>query len=99
MEAYQLNILGVNHVGIYRFFTVLYQLTYWVNCSVLLGNVAERTWYKFVLTAWTMEFIHYKLYGNNVVTPWKQTALYRVFKKMYHETRGKLFLLSLLPGK
>ena len=80
-------------------FTVQFQLTYRVNCRVLLGNVAERTWYKFVLTAWTMECIHYKLYGNNVVTPWKQTALYPVFKKMYHETRGKLFLQRLLPGK
>ena len=80
-------------------FTVQFQLNYWVNWCVLLGNVAENTWYKFVLTAWIMECIHYKLYGNNVVTPWKQTALYPVFKKMYHNTRGKLFLQRLLPGK
>ena len=36
-------------------FTVQFQLNYWVNCRVLLGNVAERTWYKFVLTAWKRE--------------------------------------------
>jgi hypothetical protein len=27
------------------------------------------------------------------------TALYPVFKKMYYDTRGKLFLQRLLPGK
>ena len=27
----------------------------YVNCRVLLSNVAEHTWYKFKLTAWTME--------------------------------------------
>ena len=36
-------------------FTVQFQLTYWVNCHVLLSNVAEHIWYKFQLTAWTME--------------------------------------------
>ena len=70
-------------------FTVQFQLNYWVNWCVLLGNVAERTWYKFVLTAWIMECIYYKLYGKNLVIPWKQTASYPVFKKMYHDTRGK----------
>ena len=29
-------------------FTVQFQVTYRVNWRVLLGNVAERTWYKFV---------------------------------------------------
>ena len=36
-------------------FTVQFQLNYWVICRVLLGNVVERTWYKFVLTAWKRE--------------------------------------------
>ena len=36
-------------------FTVQFQLTYCVNCCVLLGNVAERAWYKFVLIAWKRE--------------------------------------------
>ena len=79
-------------------FTAQFHLNYWVNWCVLLGNVAERTWYKFVLTAWIMECIYYKLYGKNLVIPWKQTALYPVFKKMYHNTRGKLFRQR-LPGK
>ena len=33
--------------------------------------------------------MYYKLYGKNLVIPWKQTASYPVFKKMYHDTRGK----------
>ena len=56
-------------------FTVQFQLNYWVNCRVLLGNVTECTWYKFVLTAWKMECIFYKLYGKNLVIPWNQTRL------------------------
>ena len=36
-------------------FTVQFQLTYWVNCLVLLSNVAEHILYKFQLTAWKME--------------------------------------------
>ena len=56
-------------------FTVPIQLTYWVNCHVLLSNIAERTWYKFQFTAWTMGCIYYKLYVNNVVTSRKQTVL------------------------
>jgi hypothetical protein len=54
-------------------FTVQIQLTYWVNCHVLLSNIAERTWYKFQFTAWTMACIYYKLYGNNLIIPWKKT--------------------------
>ena len=46
-------------------FTVQFQLNYWVNWCVLLGNVAERTWYKFVLTAWIMESIM-----NDMVRTW-----------------------------
>ena len=30
-------------------FTVQFQLTYWVNCHVLLSNIPERTWDMFVL--------------------------------------------------
>ena len=78
-------------------FTVQFQLTYCVNCHVLLSNIAERTWYKFQFTAWTGMY-QLQLYGNNVLTPWKQTASYPVFK-MYHNPRVKLFLLRLLPGK
>ena len=41
-------------------FTVQFQLTYWVNCHVLLGNIAEDIWYKFQLTACTMELSNTK---------------------------------------
>ena len=40
--------------------------------------------------------IDYKGYGKKIVLPWKQTAWYPVFKKMYRGTRGKLFLQVLL---
>ena len=55
-------------------FTVQFQLNYWVNCRVLLGNVAERTWYKFV-DCMEKGIMSYKLYGKNLVIPWKQTRL------------------------
>ena len=46
-------------------FTVQFQLNYWVNWCVLLVNVAERTWYEFVLTAWIIESII-----NDMVRTW-----------------------------